>query len=506
MSITDAGTTDAGTAQVRPVPGSAGPAPAEPEPNPRRWRALTALALVQFMVVVDATIVNVALPSIQRTFVASNATLSWVVGGYALTASTLVLLGGRTADLFGRRRVFMIALSVFGAASLTCGIATSMVVLVIGRFAQGGAEAFVGPAAMSLMVLQFNRDHERAKAFAIWGSLAGVGAVAGVLMSGAITSFLSWRWIFLINVAFVGIPLLLVPRLMDESRAESAPRRIDVRSALLLTLGLVLLVQGVLAASHDAWTAVPVAVPVLAGGVVLGLFGMLQQRLTEPLVPLSFFRNRARLAANASAVFLASTSTTLFFLLVLYMQNVLRFTPWQTGLAWLPFCAAFMPGLMLSVRLMRRIGDRHTVAVGLGVAAGGLLLFTRITTGGPFLTELAPAMVITALGFGMANPALQSAVLSGVTSEDAGVASGLTTTVMQLGGALGLAVFVTLSTRQGAAGVHGMSSLGATTHGYRVAFGAAAATLLIGAVLTPVMHRRVKTTPDVRPAAAADGH
>lgn len=465
----------------------------EDRSDPRRWKALTVLAIVQFMVVVDATIVNVALPSIQGSFGTSAATLTWIVAGYALTASALVLLGGRTADLFGRRRVFVISLTAFGLASLICGLAPNAEVLIAGRFLQGAAEAFLGPAAMSLMVLLFSLEKERAKAFAIWGGLAGVGAVAGVLLSGMLTSMFSWRWIFLINVALMAIPLLLVRRLVDESRASDLPRRIDVPSALLLTGGLALFVRGILSASSQAWSSLAVVLPILLGLAVLAVFVLVQARERIPLIPLGFFRDRHRAVASVSAIFLSSASAAVFFLIVLYMQNVQGFTPWQSGLAWLPFCFAFIPGLMLSARLIGLIGDRMSVAVGLGVSAVGVLMMTRITAGGSFLGELVPAMVVTAAGFGLTNPALQSAALRNVTEKDAGMASGVFSTVMQLGGSLGLAAFVTLSARTQDRQIEAGQLVGtAATAGYREALLVAAAVLAFGALLTAFLARNAK--------------
>jgi EmrB/QacA subfamily drug resistance transporter len=467
--------------------------------DPRRWRALSVLALVQFIIFLDATIVNVALPSIQDDLGFSSAGLAWVVNGYLITAGGLLLLGGRIADMFGRRRMFCAGATLFAVASLTAGLAPNAPTLLAGRFAQGLAEALAAPAAMSMVALLFTSPAERAKAFGIWGGLAGLGSISGVVLSGVLTDLASWRWVFLINIPLALVPALVLPKLADESRADGR-RRPDWIAAVLVTGGLIAVIDGVLAAARHAWGEPRVLVPLIGGLVALAVFVTVERRREEPLIPLRFFAHRVRLTGNVATVFIAGTSAAVFFLVVLYTQNVLGYTPLQSGLAWVPFCIAFMPGLFLSTKLITTLGPRGTLAIGLLISAIGVLLLARLPVGGSFVTDLLPATVVTALGFGMTNPAMQNTAVHDVSEADAGLGSGVTTTVLQMGGALGLTVFVTIALRhaQGEA-AGGAEALAATTAGYRLTFLVAGIALVIGSVATFLLLR------GVRPDAAETG-
>ncbi|GAA2642238.1 DHA2 family efflux MFS transporter permease subunit [Dactylosporangium fulvum] len=453
-------------------------ATATPAPDPRRWRALAVLALVQFMIVIDSTVVNVALPSIRDEFNASTGSLTWVVNAYVLTAAGLLLLGGRLGDLFGRRRVFTIGTALFAVASLTTGAALSLGMLVTGRFAQGVGEALASPAALSLVALLFVDERERAKAFAIWGGIAGAGATVGVVLSGVITEFIDWRWIFFINVPLALIPLLLIRRLVDEGRATGTPKRIDVPGAVLVTGGLVALVYAVVAAAGNGWSNPVVWAPLVAGIVALAAFVALERRSAAPLIPPRFFANGVRLSANALSILLVSTTSAVFFLVILYMRDVLGYSPLIAGLAWVPFLVMFMPGLALSARLVARFGVGITMAIGFAAAAAGLLLLGRIPADGSYVVDLLPAFLLIALGMGIANPALQNAVLYKVSGEDAGLGSGVAATVAQMGGALGVAVFAMIAVREQISST--ASPEVAATEGYQLALLVAGLVLLVG--------------------------
>jgi EmrB/QacA subfamily drug resistance transporter len=461
------------------------------KPDPRRWKALSVLALVQFIIFLDATIVNVALPSIQRELHLSESTLTWVVSAYLTTAGGLLLLGGRVADMVGRRRMFAIGAGLFAIASATAGLAQNGGVLLAGRSLQGLAEALSAPAAMSMVALLFTDPQERAKAFGIWGGLAGLGSAAGVLLSGLLTDLASWRWVFLINIPLALVPMLFISKLADESKAPvTGRRRPDWIGAVLVTGGLVAVLNAILAASRQPFGSAAVLVPLVIGVLGLAAFIVVELRVEQPLVPLGFFANRIRATANVATALIASTSAAVFFLVVLYNQNVLGYSPLISGLAWLPFCLAFMPGLFLSTKLIVAYGPRTALAAGLAVSAIGVLLFTRITVDSSYWTVLLPAMLVTALGFGMTNPAMQNAGVHDVSESDAGLGSGIVTTVLQLGSALGLTVFVALALgHQAARQADGVATPVAVTSGYTYAFVIAAIALAIGAVATVFLLR-----------------
>jgi EmrB/QacA subfamily drug resistance transporter len=454
------------------------------------------LALVQFIIFLDATIVNVALPSIQNDLQFTSSGLTWVVNGYLLAAGGLLLLGGRLADIFGRRRMFAIGAALFIVASLTAALAESQEVLIIGRFAQGIAEALAAPAAMSLVALLFTDPAERGKAFAIWGGLAGLGSACGVLLSGVLTDIASWRWVFYINIPLAVIPLLLVFRTVDESRMAGA-RRPDWISAALVTGSMIAIVQGVLSLTTNPFTSAAVLVPLAGGLLALAVFLGIQASSANPLLPLRFLANRTRVTGNLSLMFLNSSTAVMFFLLVLYMQDVLGYSPLENGLAWLPFCVAFVGGLQIAMKLLPRLGTRLTLSAGLLLSGVGILTLTLIPVDGSFVVNLLPGMVLIAVGGGMAFPAIQTAALSGVDMQDAGLGSGILTTVGQLGQAFGLAIIVTLALNQAnRLGAAGSQLAEASVGGYRLAFLIAGTSLAIGGVLSYLLLR-------ARPTAAA---
>ncbi|MGH7318402.1 MAG: MFS transporter [Candidatus Rokuibacteriota bacterium] len=455
-----------------------------PEADPRRWRALTVLALVQFMIIIDITVVNVALPTIQRALNFSAGGLAWIVDGYALTAGGLLLLGGRMGDLLGRRRLFLIGTTLFAVASLTSGLAQNPTMLILSRFGQGAGEALASPAALALVVLLFRDAKERTKALGIWSGLAGLGGTVGVLLSGIIVNFVSWRWIFLINVPVALVAIALVPRLVGESKAETTSRRVDIPGAVLVSGGVLALVDGLLAASRHPWGSAQVVWPLAGGILALLALIVVERRARDPLIPVTFFSNRTRVSANIATAVMASGMFGMFFLLTLYLQQVLRYSPLETGLAYVPFGIGIITGITVSTKILERVGARTIIATAYTIAGAGLLLLGGVTVNGSYVSDLLPTILMLSFGMGAAFPAIQIAALHQVSAEDAGLGSGVQNTVLQVGGALGLAVLVTLAVRRTASSVAaGSAAAVAATNGYALAFRVAALALFAAALV-----------------------
>src|SRR6266536_2235952 len=446
-----------------------------PEADPRRWKALFVLALVQFMIIIDITVVNVALPSIQRALHFSAAGLAWVVDGYALMAGGLLLLGGRVGDLFGRRRLFLIGAMLFAVASFTSGAAQNQTMLIMSRFAQGAGEALASPAALALVVLMFTDSKERTRALGIWSGLAGLGGTMGVLISGLIVNFVSWRWIFFVNIPIAIVAIALLPGLVSESRAEGTSRRIDVPGAVLVTGGVLALIDGFLAASHHSWGSPAVVWPLVIGVAALLAMVAVERRTNDPLIPLTFFANRTRVSANLATAVMASGMFGMFFLLTLFLQQVLHYSPLKTGLAYAPFGLGLVAGIAVSTKIVERVGAKAVTAAALVVAGLGLLRLGGVTVQGSYVGDLLPTILLLSFGMGAAFPALQIAALHEVSAEDAGLGSAVQNTVLQIGGAIGLAVLVTLAVRRTASSVAaGTGAAVAATQGYALAFRGAA--------------------------------
>jgi EmrB/QacA subfamily drug resistance transporter len=489
------------------TPGTSGTSGTSDAADRRRWLALAALALVQFTIVIDNTIVNVALPSIKDELGFTTSGLAWVINGYLLTAGGLLLLGGRISDLAGRRRMFLAGAALFAVASFVCGAAPTAEVLVAARFAQGAGEALASPAALSIIALLFTSPGERAKALGIWGGLAGMGATVGVLLSGVLTDLASWRWIFFINLPFALIALLLVPRLVTESRASVRPRQTDLTGAVLVTTGLIAVVHGLLSATRHDWTSLAVLVPLVGGTLALAAFVLVEHRSAEPLVPLRFFANRTRVSANVGTVFMIGVMAAMFLLLTLYMQDVLNYSPLRTGLAYLPFCFLFVAAVFGSFVLSARLGAKPTLLFAFAVAAAGMALLTRLPVAGSYVTDLLPALLVLAVGFGLGFPGLQTASLHGVSEHDAGLGSGVQTAVQAISNALGIAVFLTVALRRTATELTaGTLPAEAVTSGYRLAFAVGTASLLLGGLIVLAFLRTAAApaaaTPPAEPALA----
>ena len=314
-------------------------------PDPRRWKALGVLGLIQFMLILDITVVNVALPSIKNDLDFSEAGLAWIVNGYVLAAGGFLLLGGRVADLYGRRRMFLIGISVFAIASTLCGAAVAPGMLVVSRFIQGTGEAMAAPASLGLVALLFTDPKERAKALGIFGGIAGLGGVSGTVISGVLVDFASWRWIFYINIPVALVALIIVPRLVNESRMDLGGKRPDFVGAIVGTAGLVSVVAGLLNAATHPWGDWQVLLPLLGGIALLGLMVFIEARSEAPLIPVEFFRNRTRVVTNFVTLFFASAFFSYFFIMTLFQQQVLGFSPLKSGFAFTPF------GVMISLAI-----------------------------------------------------------------------------------------------------------------------------------------------------------
>jgi EmrB/QacA subfamily drug resistance transporter len=495
------------TSTASPLPGRRS---LEPAPDPRRWKALGVLALVQFMLILDVTVVNVALPHIQSDLHFSRSGLTWVVDGYVLMAGGFLLLGGRLSDLVGRRRLFLAGTAVFGLASLTCGAAANSGMLVGSRFVQGLGEAMAAPAALGLVAVLFRDPRERVKALGVWGGLAGLGGTVGTIISGALTNIgpSSWRLIFLVNIPVALFALVALPRLVDESRASRGTQRQrpDVLGAFTATAGLCGIVYGFLRAGEVPWGSASVLLPLFGGVALLVGFVAIERTTPDPLVPLRFFHNRTRVATNAVTVLFAAAFFAYFYLQTLYLQQVLHWTALKTGLSYVPFGVAISLAIGLCTALMPKLGVKVLMSVGFGLSALGVLLLTRISVHGDYLTEVLPPMLILGVGAGLCFPGFGNAALHEVSGQDASLASGVQNAGQQVGGAIGLAVLVTLATRHLTHAVsRGTPLASAATDAYALAFGISAAILGVGAVLVVLFLSHTINAPepaDVLPAAA----
>jgi EmrB/QacA subfamily drug resistance transporter len=470
-----------------------------PAPTDRRWAALSVLLLVQFMIILDVSVVNIALPTIQDDLGFSRAGLTWVVDSYVLVAGSLLLLGGRLGDVLGRRRTFLAGVAVFGVASLVCGLAPSPAVLVGARLAQGVGEALAAPAALGLIALLFTDPVERVKAIGLFGGISGLAGTSGPIVSGALVEYSSWRWIFLINLPVALLALVAVPRLVPRSLPARAVG-LDLRGALLVTAGLAGVVFGLIEAATHPWGSVRVLLPLLAGAVLLPVFALSQRTARDPLLPLAFLREPVRRTSDAVALLFSTVFFAQFFVTTLYLQEVLGFGALRTGLGFLPFGVAVGVALTVATRLVPRLGLRPVLVTGLLVAAVGALAFTRITPDGSYLTQVLPASVLLALGSGLVLPALGNGAVHGVRDDDAGLASGLLQAVQQVGGAVGLAVLTTLSLRRAGDRIAGGADPAvALTDGYVLALQVGVVVLLVAAVVAARLPRGAGSAAD--PAA-----
>ncbi len=449
----------------------------------RRWIALAVLAMADFMVILDASIVNVALPSIGRALGLSQGGLSWVVNAYVLTFGGFLLLGGRLADLLGRRWMFMTSLAVFSAASLAGGLAPSGAALVAARAVQGLAAAVLAAAALSLVTATFAEGPERNKAMGIWGSVAGSGAAAGVLLGGVLTTSLGWRWTLFVNVPIGVACAAAAPHLIAESRAPREGRGFDLACAATVTTGLGALVYGLVGVSSAGWASPRTVGSLAAAAALLGAFVVIERRARGPLVPFSIFRLPVLRAANVIMLPTGAALLSLFFVLSLYEQQVLRYSALQAGLSQLPLAVTIIAAAALASRLVSRAGLKPAVVAGLVLFAAGLAWLTQVTDTSSFAAGILGPSLLIGAGLGLAFVALTIGSMTGTAPPQAGLASGLINSSQQIGGALGLAIAATIATAQTTRSLAaGATSAAALTAGFRLAFLAAAALAALGAV------------------------
>jgi EmrB/QacA subfamily drug resistance transporter len=453
----------------------------------RKWLALALLASVQFMVVLDIAIVNVALPSIQTDLGFSQENLQWVISAYALFFGGFLLLGGRTADIVGRRRLFVVGLIVFSAASLLSGLAWSDQALIVARAAQGLGAAMITPAALAILMTTFQEGRERNTALGVWGAVGAFGAVAGVLLGGILTDLLSWEWIFFINVPVGLAAVALTPMLLAESR-DTGIRSFDAPGAVLVTSGMVTLVYTITQANQYGWGSLETIGLFSLAGVLLAAFAAWESRVKEPLMPFSIFRIRTVAAANISGLILGTVSFSMFLMLTLYMQQVLGYSPLKTGLAYLAVAGTAIIWSTVAAQLVTRIGVKPVIVAGMAFLTAGLVYFTQVSVGGSYVGDLLPGFLLIAVGLGFSFVPISIAALAGVQASEAGLASGLFNTSQQIGGALGIAALSAIATSTTENGVaSGTAVPVALTNGFENAFiwgGIIAAVgILVGLVL-----------------------
>jgi len=441
----------------------------------RRWIALILLCVAEFVVVLDAAIVNVALPSIQRDLHFSQEDLQWVVNAYVLMFGGFMLLGGRAADLLGRRRVFMFGLVLFSLASLAGGLATSQSVLIAARGVQGLGAAILAPAALSIVTTTFAEGAERNKALGAWGAVAGSGGAAGVLLGGILTQSLGWQWVLFVNVPIGLAAAAIAPTLLAESRREGLERNFDVGGAITSTAGLVLLVYAVVKAVDNGWGSTTTIVMLAIAAVLLVAFAVIETRARQPLVPFRVFRIGSIAGANVTGVLMGAALFSMFFFISLYMQQILGFDALEAGLAYLPLAGSIVVAAGVASQLTNRFGARPVLVGGLALVTGGLVWFSQISVGGSYLADILGPSLLAGWGLGLAFVPVTIASQGGITEADAGLASGLINTAQQVGGALGLAVLATVAnsaTNSAMSAAHGARSElpQALTNGFSDAF------------------------------------
>ena len=470
--------------------------------NRTRWLALYVLTLGSLMIVLDATIVNVALPSIKDDLGFSETSLAWVVNAYLLTYGGFLLLGGRLGDLYGHRRLFLFGIALFTVASLACGLSTTQWMLIGARTVQGLGGAVASAVSLSLMMTLFTEPAERAKAMGIFGFVAAGGGSLGVVLGGVLTDLISWHWIFLVNVPIGALVIFLSMRLLPTERAEAMSGRLDVAGAVTVTTALIIAVYAIVNGNQNGWTSATTLGLLGASVAALVLFLGIESRVRSPLVPLGLFKHRNISVSNIVGVLWAAAMFAWFFLSALYLQLVLGYSPLEVGLSFLPanlIMGAFSIGI--SAKLVMRFGFRKPLATGLLLAAAGLLLFVRAPVDGNFLVDVLPSMILLGFGAGIAfNPVLLAA-MSDVEPSESGLASGLVNTSFMMGGALGLAVLASIAaSRSSSLRLGGAGELSALTGGYHLAFLVGAAFAAAAAVIGGTLLREAEPMAAHEPA------
>jgi EmrB/QacA subfamily drug resistance transporter len=461
------------------------------------WLVLCLVCLAQFMVILDATIVNVALPSIQKDLGISESSLQWIVNAYALLFGGFLLLGGRAGDLIGRKRVFVAGLVLFTSASLLCALAPSETWLIVSRGAQGLGAALVSPAALSIVTTTFAEGAERTKALGVWAAIAVGGGAVGLVLGGLLVETLSWPWIFFVNVPVGIVALFLSLRYVPESKDEHAHRSFDVAGAVTVTGGLISLVYGIVRSAESGWGSTEVVGFLTLAAVLLVAFLVIEHRSAEPLVRLSIFSVKTVRAANVAMFVVAAGLFAMFFFNTLYVQRVLGYSPLEAGFAFVPFTAGVIVGATVSQKLVPALGAREVPLIGVALGAVGLLTFLRLTPDSSYVTDLLPGILLASVGMGLVFVPITLIATSGLPVDDAGLASGLFNTSQQIGGAVGLAVLSTLATTRT---TNELDSLGhapsqaesadALVSGFHVTWAASAILLIAAGVLLLALLRR----------------
>src|SRR3954470_6106253 len=453
----------------------------------RRWIALILLCVAQFVVVLDASIVNVALPTIGGALDFSESQLPWVVNAYVLTFGGFLLLGGRMADLLGRRRIFMVGLVVFALASLAGGLATTSGQLIAARAVQGLGAAILSPAALSIVTTTFQDGAERNKALGVWGAVAGSGGAAGVLLGGALTDGLGWQWVLWVNVPIGLAAAAIAPMLLAESRSTGDRRHFDVAGAVSVTAGLSLLVYALVDANSAGWGSGRTIGLLAISAALLAAFVAIERRAPSPLMPFSIFRQRTLTGANVVGLLVGASLFSMFFFISLYMQQVLGYSAIHAGLSYLPLALTIIVTAGVASQLVTKVGFKPVLAAGMVFIAAGLIWFGQVSVGGGFLTDILGPSLLAAIGLGLAFVTSTIAAVSGVDEHEAGLASGLINTSQQVGGALGLAILATVAntTTKNASGPPAQ----ALTDGFQAAFLAGAGFAILGLIFTLVLIR-----------------
>jgi EmrB/QacA subfamily drug resistance transporter len=465
----------------------------------RRWLALALIVTAQFMVILDVAIVNVALPSIQKDLGFSQSSLQWVISAYAIVFGGTLLLGGRLADLLGRRRLLMTGLGVFAASSLLCGLAWSEGSLIAFRAIQGLGGAMLAPAALSLLMTTFAEGRERNLALGIYGAASGSGAAAGVLLGGLLTSYLSWSWIFFVNVPVGIAAIALAPVLLRESRADLPHRHLDVRGAVTITSGLMLLVYAMTRATSNGWTAPSTLAMIAASVALVGAFAVIELRSHAPLLPPRMFKLRTLTGANVTMAIVGAVTFAEFFLLTLYLQEGLGYSALQSGAAFAAFALSVVAASNAAQALVGRLGVRTVLLTGLVASTVSIAVLTRVPVDGQYLWDIFPAFVLGGAGLGLTFVPITIAALSGVGPADAGIASGLINTARQIGGAIGIAAASSIAATSTSTYLqtHGPGPA-ALDHGIQTALYALTGLLIAGTLTAAALVR-----PQPRPVPAA---
>jgi len=458
-------------------------------PDPRRWLTLAVVGAAFFMTILDVAIVNVAIPSIQLKLHTTPATVQWVLIAYSITFGGFLLLGGRMADLLGRRLIFLVGLTLFTVASLVCGLAGSIAILIAARAVQGVGAAIISPAALSIVSTSFEEGADRNKALGIWGALGGSGAAAGVLFGGILTKYLGWEWIFFVNVPVGALVFALTPIFVPESRADMPDRRFDAAGAVTVTGGLALLVYAISKAPDVGWGSARTILLLIASGVILAAFVLIELRGRAPLMPFSIFRIRSVLGANVVGFLLGAVIFADFFILTFYVQETLHWSALKTGVTFLATAGTTVIWAGVAQALTTRFGPRPVIVTGLLVLAASMVAYTRIPVDGHYWPDLLPAYLTFALGLAFAFVPVTIAALAQVAPREAGLASGLINTSQQIGGAIGIAIATTIFRTKA-------KDLGFTPQafvtGYQDAFWALIALALLGAVAAFILLRGVR--------------